>query len=122
MRTQELWVALSIQPFPYLHELAPAERDRFVLLDAYLRDWGEEWIASGGQLSPLSIVLLDNCARSITGRFRLLDGEGQWYFGQFRKLARRLSRGIDVNQTYQQAEQEMTSELGWEHDFGCCLD
>jgi len=80
-----------------LHELALADRDRFLLLDAYLRDCIEEWFASGGQLSTRSIVLLDDCARTITKRFSLLNGEGQSYFGQFRKLARRILRGVDVD-------------------------
>jgi hypothetical protein len=83
---QRLWAALSSHSFPYLHELDPVDRDGFVLLDAYLRDCLEEWCASGGQLSARSIVLLDACARSITKRFRRLDGEGQSYFGQFRQL------------------------------------
>ena len=98
------------------------DRDGFVLLDAYLRDCLEEWCASGGQLSARSFVLLDSCARSITRRFRLLDGEGQYYFGQFRRLARRLLRSVDVNQAYRLAEQEMTSELGGEHSFDFCRD
>ncbi len=38
MRTQDLWAALSANPFPYLHELAPMDRDGFVRLDAYLCD------------------------------------------------------------------------------------
>ncbi len=79
MRTQNLWSSLSAQPFPYLHGLAVVERDRFMLLDAYLRDCLDEWCASGGQISARSIVLLDDCTRTITRRFRLLDGEGQWY-------------------------------------------
>jgi hypothetical protein len=49
--TRNPWAALKERPFPYLHELFPTERDRFVLLDAYLRDCLEEWCASGGQLS-----------------------------------------------------------------------
>jgi hypothetical protein len=114
INTQDLWAELSTHPFPYLHELAPAERDQFVLLDAYLRDCLEEWYASGGQLSARFIVLLDDCTRSITRRFALLDGEGQYYFGQFRWLARRILRGIDV-------EQEMNVELDWEHSFDCCV-
>jgi hypothetical protein len=72
MRTQDLWSSLSAQPFSYLHGLAVVERGRFMLLDAYLRD------------------CLDDCTLTITRRFRLLDGEGQWYFGQFRRLARRV--------------------------------
>lgn len=92
------WTSLEPQPFPYLHELALADQDRFVLLDAYLRDCLEEWVASGGQLSLRSIVLLDDCARTITRRLQLLDGEGQYYFGQFRRLARRILRGVDVGQ------------------------
>jgi hypothetical protein len=116
-----LWTYLETQPFPFLHELAPEERDRFVLLDAYLRGCLEEWCASGGQLSARSIVLLDDCARSITRRFRLLNGEGQWYFGHFQRLARRILRGVDVEQAYWQAEQEMNAELGWEHAFDCCV-
>ncbi|WP_201381372.1 hypothetical protein [Ktedonobacter sp. SOSP1-52] len=72
-----------------------------MLLDAYLRDCLEEWCASGGQLSARSIVLLDDCARSITRRFRLLDGEGQYYFGQSRRLARRVWRGVDMEQAYE---------------------
>ncbi len=111
MRTQDLWAALSAQSFPCLHELTPAERDRFVQLDAYLRDCFEEWYASDGQLSTRSIVLLDDCARSITRRFRPLDSEGQYYFGQFRQLARRILCGIDVEQAYHQVEQEMDAEL-----------
>lgn len=83
---QRLWTSLEAQPFPYLHELPLVDRDRFVLLDAYLRDCLEEWCASGGQLPARSIVLLNDCALMITKRFRLLDGEGQWYFGQFRRL------------------------------------
>lgn len=110
MRTKDLWVALSAQSFPYLHDLSPMDRDGFVLLDAYLRDCLEEWCASGGQLSALSIVLLDDCARTITKRFRLLDGEGQCYFGQFRKLARQILRGVDVEQAYWQAEQELGTD------------
>lgn len=105
MRTQDLWVALSIQSFPYLHELASADRDSFVLLDAYLGECLEEWGASGGQLSARSIVLLDDCARTISRRFLLLDGGGQCYFGQFRLLARRIWHGGDVEQAYRQAEQ-----------------
>lgn len=79
MRTQDVWAVLSAQPFPFLHELAPLDRDRFVLLDTSLHDCLEEWCASGGQLSSRSVVLLDGCARSITKRFRLLNGEWQWY-------------------------------------------
>lgn len=114
---QRLWADLEFQPFPYLPGLAPADRDRFVLLDAYLRDCLEEWVASDGQLSARSVVLLDDCARSITRRFRLLDGEGQFYFGQFRKLAQRILRKVDVKQAYHQAEQELAAELNWEHTF-----
>ena len=117
VHTKDLWATLSTQPFPCLHELVPVDRDGFVLLDAYLRDCVEEWVASGGQLSVRSIVLLDDCARTITRRFRLLDGEGQNYFGQFRRLARRILRGVDVNQAYHQAEQEMDAELDGEHAF-----
>jgi hypothetical protein len=80
-----MWTTLSVQPFPHLHELTSMDRDGFVLLDAYLRDCIEEWLASGDQLSARSIVLLDDCARSITRRISLLDGEGQYYFGQFRR-------------------------------------
>jgi len=111
MPAKNVWVALSAQPFPYLHELAPRDRDSFVLLDAHLRDCVEEWCACGGQLSACSIVLLDDCARSTTKRFRLLDGEWQYYFGQFRRLARRILRGIDVEQAHCQAAQEMNAEL-----------
>jgi hypothetical protein len=97
---QCLWAALSSYPFPYLHELASPDRDSFVLLDAYLRDCLEEWYASGGQLSARSMVLLDDCACIITRCFRLLDGEGQCYFGQFRRLARRILRGVGVEWAY----------------------
>jgi hypothetical protein len=114
MRTQELWVTLSMHPFPYLHELAPRDRDGFVLLDAYLRDCMEEWHTSGDQLSARSVVLLDDCACTITRRFRMLDGEGQHYFGQFRRLARQILRGVDVEQACRQVEQEMDVELTWE--------
>src|SRR5258708_34556807 len=114
MRTQGLWASLEAQPFPYLHELAPVDRGGFVLLDAYLRGCVEEWCASGGQLSARSIVLLDDCAHAITRRFRLLDGEEQCYFGQFSRLARRILRGLDVEQAYCQAEQGMTTQLDWE--------
>lgn len=114
MRTQDLWAALSTQPFPFLRELAPGDREGFVLLDASLRDCVEEWFATGGQLSSRSIVLLADCAQSITRRFRLLDGEGQYYFGQFRRLARRILRGVDVEQAYRQAKQDMGAELEWE--------
>lgn len=106
MRTEDLWAALSTQPFPYLYELTPMDRDRFVLLDAYLRDCLEEWCASGGQLSARSVVLLADCARSITRRFGLLDGEGQYYFGQFRRLSRRILHGLDVDQ----AKQELAAD------------
>jgi hypothetical protein len=112
---QRLWADLEFQPFPHLHGLAPADRDRLVLLDAYLRDCVEEWVASDDQLSARSIILLDDCARTITKRFRLLDGEGQYYFGQFRRLARRILRGVDVNEAYRLARQEMDSECDWEH-------
>ncbi len=111
MRTKNLWASLEAQPFLHLHELAQEERDSFVLLDTYLRDCLEEWCVSGGQLSARSIVLLDDCARTITRRFRLLDGEGQSYFGQFRKLARRILRDIDVDQAYRQAQQERAADL-----------
>ncbi len=117
MKPQDLWASLEAHPFPSLHELAPQERDRFVLLDAYLRDCLEDWCATDGQLSARSIVLLDDCARSITRRFRLLDGEGQYYFWQFWRLARQILRSVDVEQAYRQAEQEMISELGRKHDF-----
>ena len=111
MRTQELWSTLSTQSFPYLQELGPIDRDGFVLLDVYLRDCMEEWVTSSGQLSARSIVLLDDCARSITRHFRLLDGEGQYYFGRFRRLARQILRGFDVEQAYCQVKQEMGAEL-----------
>ncbi|HEU5378018.1 MAG TPA: hypothetical protein VFV38_21565 [Ktedonobacteraceae bacterium] len=117
MSIQELWASLEARSFPYLHELALIDRDHFVLLDAYLRDCLEEWRVCDGQLSARSIVLLDDCARSITRRFRLLDSEGQYYFGQFRRLARRILRGVDVEQAYRQAEQEMDAELDWKHAF-----
>ncbi len=117
MRTPDLWASLATRPFPYLHELAPRDRDVFVLLDAYLRGCVEEWLFSGGQLSERSIVLLDDCARSISRRFPLLDGEGQCYFGQFRQLARRILRNVDVEQVYRQVGQETNAELDWEHGF-----
>src|SRR5437660_1595205 len=101
MRIHDLWAVLSAQPFPHLHELVPRDRDVFVLLDAYLHGCLEEWWASGRQLSARSIVLLDDCTLTITRRFRLLDGEGQWYFGQFRRLARQVLRGVDVEQAYE---------------------
>jgi hypothetical protein len=40
-----------------------------------------------------------------------LDGEGLYYFGQFRRLARRILRSVDVEQAYQQAQQEMDAEF-----------
>jgi hypothetical protein len=121
VRTENLWAVLIAQPFPSLHELDPVDRDRFVLLDAYLRDCLEEWCASGGLLSACSIVLLDDCARTITRRFKLLDREGQSYFGRFRRLTRRILRDVDVDQAYQQAEQEMDAELDREDPFGFCV-
>lgn len=120
MNTKNVWGALSVCPFPFLHDLAPVDCDRFVLLDAYLRNCLDEWCASGGQLSACSVVLLDDCARSITKHFRLLDDEGQYYFGQFQRLARRILRGIDVEQAYRQAEQEMVAEFDWKHTFDFC--
>lgn len=111
MSIQQLWAALSVQVFPCLHELNLTERDRFVLLDTYLRDCLEEWCVTGFLLSARSIVLLDDCTRCITRRYRLLDGEGQSYFGQFRRLARQILHGVDVEQAYRQAEQEMDAEL-----------
>jgi len=108
MRTQDLWASLEAQPFPLLHELTPMDQDGFVLLDAYLRTCLEEWYASGGQLSTRSVVLLDDCALSITRRSRLLDGEGQYYFGQFRRLARRILHGLDV----EQAKQKLAADPG----------
>jgi hypothetical protein len=48
------------------------ERDRFVLLDAYLHDCLEEWSTPSGQLSARSVVLLDACACTITRHFKLL--------------------------------------------------
>lgn len=117
MKTQDLWVALSAQPFPFLHELAPEDRDRFVLLDAYLRDCLEEWVLSDGQFSARSVVLLADCARSIARRWRLLDGEGQYYFGQFRRLARRILRGFDVNEAHRQVERQMAALLDEERCF-----
>lgn len=89
IHTKDARAVLSAQPFPYLHDLAPADLDCFVLLDAYLRDCLEEWCASGGQLSARFIALLYDCASTIPRHFMLLDGEGQSYFGQFRRLARR---------------------------------
>ncbi len=38
-----------------------------------------------GQLSARSIVLLDDCIRTITFDFKLLDGEGQYSFGQWKQ-------------------------------------
>lgn len=46
-----------------------------------------------------------------------MNGEGQCYFGHFRQLARRILRGVDVDQAYRQAEQEMSAELNREHSF-----
>ena len=83
-----------------------------------MRTCVEEWGTSGGQLSARSIVLLDNCTRTITKRFMLLDGEGRYYFGLFRRLARRILLSVDVKLAYCQTEQEMSAELGWE----CFLD
>jgi hypothetical protein len=62
MRILDLWASLEAQSFPYLHELAPVDRDGFVLLDAYLCGCVEEWCANNGQLSARSIVLLDDYA------------------------------------------------------------
>src|SRR5437879_803275 len=70
---------------------------------------------------PRSIVLLNDCTRSITRGFRLLDDEGQYYFGQFRRLARRILHGVDVDQTYRPTEQEMDAELDWESAFDFCV-
>ncbi len=117
MRTKNLWASLEAQSFPSLPERASVDRDCFVLLDAYLRGCMEEWWVSGGQLSARSIVLLDDCARTITKHFKLLNGEGQSYFGQFRKLARRILRDLNVDQAHCQAEQEMAADLDWEHFF-----
>jgi hypothetical protein len=38
---------------------------------------------------------------------------------QFRRLAQRILRGVDVDEAYRQTEQEMDAELDWEHAFGC---
>jgi hypothetical protein len=76
MRTQDLWTALSAQSFPYLHELSSVDRDRFVLLDAYLRDCLEEWCVSGGQLSARSIVRVRQVFFARTS-VRLLSKERQ---------------------------------------------
>ena len=108
--TSNLWASLETHPFPNLHDLVTQDRDLFVLLDAYLRSCIEEWFARPGQLCARSIVLLDDCTRTITKYFKLLDGEGQYYFGQFKKLARRILRGVDVDQ----AKQELATNLDWE--------
>ena len=96
MKTNKRWAALSAQPFPYLYELAPVDRDCFMLLDAYLRGCIEEWFTSGGQLSARSVVLLDDCVRTLSKRFKLLGEEGQSYFGQYIRLARRILGSVDV--------------------------
>jgi hypothetical protein len=110
MRAKDLWTSLKAHPFPYLHELAPRDRDGFVLLDTYLRGCLEEWITTDNQLSAHSIVLLDDCVRSITKRFQLLDSEGQYYFGQFRGLAKRILRNLDMNEASLRVEQEMNAD------------
>lgn len=111
MRTiSNLWTSLETSPFPALTELATQDRDLFVLLDTYLRDCIEEWFACNGQLSARSIVLLDDCTRTITKYFKLLEGESQYYFGQFKKLAKWILRGVDVGQ----AKQELAAtDLDW---------
>jgi hypothetical protein len=57
------------------------------------------------------MVLLDDCAHTITRRLKRLDGEEQCYFGQYRRLAQRILRGVDVEQAYWQTEQEMDAEM-----------
>jgi hypothetical protein len=90
--TTALWASLEAQPFSFLHELAPVDQDRF--------------------------VLLDDCVRTIIRCFTLLDSEGQCYFGPFRKLAWRILRDVDVGHAYRQAEQELGTGLDWERAFG----
>ena len=80
-----LWVCLETLPFPTLHGLTALDQDSFVLLDTYLRYCLEEWFASNGQPSARSIMLLDDCIRTITFDFKLLDGEGQYSFGQWKQ-------------------------------------
>ncbi|HZO75779.1 MAG TPA: hypothetical protein VFB60_26500 [Ktedonobacteraceae bacterium] len=72
-----------------------------MLLDAYLRNCLEEWIASGGLLFARSIVLLDVSTRSITRLFQLLDS--CYFFGQFRRIVRRILGGVEMGKVYWQA-------------------
>jgi len=105
----KLWASLEASSFPISNELTIQDRDAFTLLDTYLSYCVEEWFACNGQISALSVVLLDNCTRT-TKDLKHLDGEGQCYFGQWRQLARRMLRGIDVKQ----AKQELVAaDLDW---------
>jgi hypothetical protein len=101
---------LAEHAVPSLHYLDPGDRDAFELLDVYLRGCLEAWWNQEGKLSARSIVLFDECRRTLTQKVTLLDGEALCYFCLCQQLVRCLLREMNVEQFYHLAVQEWAAD------------
>ncbi len=88
--------------FPSLHYLRQDDEASLELLDFYMVDSLETFIAHRGVLNPRDIVLLYNNKRSLAGIFKRLDGvvDSNGYFEQLLMMSKEVLRRVNVKEAH----------------------
>ncbi len=103
---EEMWEEHSeilVQTFPSLpslDHLHPDDRDAIELLDFYMEDCLEAFIANKGHIKPRFIVLLYDCKNDLARLLKKLDGvaDGYGYFEQLLALSKEALRHLNVKE------------------------
>jgi hypothetical protein len=113
-----------LRMWEYLKEIGPPPlRDdvelefKLALLDFYMIPCIEEFIESGGTLSPSTIVHLRTCKRGLAPLLKKLDGWILSYFEKLLRLSREVLRRVRVKEALLivrcDAEREIEEFFSW---------
>src|SRR5258707_15111681 len=93
-------LALTFPSLPSVDHLDPDDRDSLELLDFYMEDCLEAFIANKGRLDPRFVVLLYNCKCDLARLLKRLDGiaDGYGYFQQLLALSKEVLRHLNVKE------------------------
>src|SRR5260370_27532088 len=106
---------ILVQTFPSLpslDHLNPDDRDTLELLDFYMEDCLEAFIANKGHLDPRFVVLLYDCKCDLARLLKKLDGvaDGYGYFEQLLELSNEVLRHLNVKEARLHLERQATHD------------